>query len=120
MAMQDLKISDLINMQDALQDKMKDKWLPIIPDNGHFSLLWMFEELGEIVAIIKKRGYNAIMDDKKLRAAFVEELADTLMYYIDLMTCFGVSAHELSGAYINKHEKNMNRDFVAEHEHYLG
>ena len=116
--MQDLKISDLINMQDSLQDKMKDKWLPIIPENGHFSLLWMFEEMGEIVAIIKKRGYNAVMDDEKLRAAFVEELADTLMYFIDLTTCFGVSAQELSRAYIEKYEKNMRRDFITEHEQF--
>jgi len=117
--MKDLKISDLIAMQDALQNRMKDKWTPIIPENGHFSLLWMFEEMGELVAIIKKRGIDGIMNDETVRTGFVEELSDTLMYFIDLMTCFDVTAEELSEAFIRKHEKNMARDFVAEHENYL-
>jgi len=115
----DLKISDLIAMQNALQYKMKDKWLSITPENGHFSLLWMFEEMGELVAIIKKRGDNAIMKDEAVREAFVEELTDTLMYFTDLMTCYGVSAEELSTAFVKKHDKNMRRDFVKEHENYL-
>lgn len=50
--MKDLKISELIEMQYKLQNRMKDKWLPITPENGHFSLLWMYEEMGEIVAIM--------------------------------------------------------------------
>jgi len=115
----DLKISELINMQNILQKRMKDKWTPIIPENGHFSLLWMYEEMGELVAIIKKRGNQAIMDDEMVRTAFVEELSDALMYYIDLLTCYGVSAEEISKSYAAKHEKNMRRDFVTEHETYL-
>ncbi|MDR1703153.1 MAG: nucleotide pyrophosphohydrolase [Clostridiales bacterium] len=115
----DLKISELISMQNALQDRMKGKWTPITPENGHLSLLWMYEELGEIVAIIKKRGYRAIMDDTAVREAFVEELSDALMYFMDMMTCYGVSADELSGAFAAKHEKNMRRDFVTEHKQYL-
>ena len=59
------------------------------------------------------------MDDKTVRSAFVEELSDALMYFIDLMTCYGVSAEELSEAFITKHEKNMRRDFVTEHKEYL-
>jgi NTP pyrophosphatase (non-canonical NTP hydrolase) len=117
--MKDLKISDLIAMQNELQDRMIGKWLQIIPENGHFSLLWMLEEMGELVAIIKKRGDGAIMDDETVRAAFTEELSDTLMYFIDLMTCYGVSAEELSEAFTAKHEKNMSRDFVTEHKTYL-
>ena len=117
--MHDLKISDLIAMQNILQNRMKDKWLPISPENGHFSLLWMFEEMGEIVAIVKKRGYNAIMDDETVRTAFIEELSDVLMYFTDLMACFGISADEFSNVFIAKHEENMSRDFVTEHKNYL-
>lgn len=117
--MKDLKISELIAMQNLLQNRMKDKWLPIIPENGHFSLLWMFEEMGELVAIVKKRGDNAIMGDETVRTAFIEELSDVLMYFIDLMTCYGISAEELSEAFVAKHEKNMHRDFVNEHKNYL-
>ena len=117
--MRDLRISELIEMQNALQTRMKDKWLSITPENGHFSLLWMFEEMGEIVAIVKKRGCNAIMEDKTVRSAFVEELSDALMYFVDLMTCYGVSAEELSESFISKHGINMRRDFVTEHGEYL-
>jgi len=117
--MQNLSLNELIEMQNELQNRMKGKWTPITPENGHLSLLWMYEELGEIVAIIKKRGNIAIMNDEAVRTAFVEELTDVLMYYCDLMTCFGVSSDELSKAYITKHEKNMHRDFVSEHAKYL-
>ena len=117
--MQNLSINELIEMQNRLQNRMKDKWLPITPENGHFSLLWMYEELGEVVAIIKKRGNDAIMSDETVRSAFVEELTDVLMYYVDLITCFNISSNEISEAFIAKHEKNMHRDFVTEHAKYL-
>ena len=117
--MQNLSINELIEMQNRLQNRMKGKWLPITPENGHFSLLWMYEELGEVVAIIKKRGNDAIMNDETVRAAFVEEITDVLMYYIDLMTCFNVSSDEISEAFIAKHKKNMHRDFIMEHATYL-
>lgn len=117
--MEDLKISELIAMQNALQHKMREKWLPICPENGHYSLLWMFEEMGEVVAIIKKRGNTAIMSEETVRSAFVEELSDVLMYFVDLATCYGVTAKELSEAFAKKHEKNMHRDFVTEHKNYL-
>lgn len=117
--MLNLSINELVEMQNKLQNRMKDKWLPITPENGHFSLLWMYEELGEVVSILKKRGNAAVMNDEGVRAAFVEELTDALMYYIDLMTCFGISPEELSKAYVAKHEKNMQRDFVTEHEKFL-
>ena len=117
--MRDLKFNELIDMQNALQNRMKGKWLPINPEHGHFSLLWMYEEMGELVAIIKKRGARAIMDDNAVRAAFVEELSDTLMYFVDLMTSYSISADELARGYIAKHEKNMRRDFITEHKTYL-
>ena len=117
--MHDLIFSELIAMQNALQNRMKDKWLPINPEHGHFSLLWMYEEMGELVAIIKKRGADAIMCNETVRAAFIEELCDTLMYYVDLATCYGITAEELAKGYHEKHERNMSRDFVTEHETYL-
>ena len=117
--MQNLSINELIQMLNELQNRMKGKWPPAIPDNGHFSLLWMYEELGEVVAITKKRGNDAIMEDEAVRSAFVEELVDVLMYYVDLMTCFNVTSDEISQAFIAKHQKNMRRDFIAEHAKYL-
>ena len=39
----------------------------------------------------------------------VEEMADVLMYYNDVLLCYGISADELKEAYIAKFEKNMKR-----------
>ena len=38
-----------------------------------------------------------------------EELADVLMYYTDVLLCYGVSPEELKRAYIGKFETNMKR-----------
>ena len=117
--MADFKISELMAMQDELQARMKGKWLEITPENGHYSLLWMYEEMGEIVAALKKRGNRAVMDSPAVRSAFLEEMSDVLMYYIDLAACFGVSAGELSEAYAAKHATDMRRDYITEHGTYL-
>ena len=45
----------------------------------------------------------------KLRAALVEELSDVLMFYNDVLLCYGISAEELKKTYIAKFEKNMTR-----------
>ena len=47
--------------------------------------------------------------DVELRAHLIEELADVLMYYNDIMLCYGISAEELKQSYISKFEKNMKR-----------
>jgi len=117
--MADLKLSEFIAMQRELQEKYKGKWTPLTKENGRSSLLWMVEELGEVISIIKKRGENAVMNDETVREAFVEELADMLMYYNDALICYGITSEELSNAYMKKHMKNMGRDFIREHEEYL-
>ena len=38
-----------------------------------------------------------------------EEMADVLMYFNDIMLCYGITEEELKQTYINKFEKNMNR-----------
>ena len=47
--------------------------------------------------------------DEKLRKGLVEEMADVLMYYNDVMLCYGITAEELKQAYTEKFEKNMKR-----------
>ncbi len=49
------------------------------------------------------------MSEVELRKALVEEMADVLMYYNDVMLCYGISADELKRAYTAKFEKNMTR-----------
>ena len=46
---------------------------------------------------------------EELRKHLVEEMADVLMYYNDVMLCYGITAGELKQAYTEKFEKNMKR-----------
>ena len=115
----DLKISQMQDMQRELWEKHKDKWQPLEPYYARDSLLWMFEEIGECIAIIKKRGEGDIVGNPQVREAFVEELADVYMYFNDVFMRYGIGADEISQAYIKKHAKNMKRDFALEHQKYL-
>ncbi len=97
------------DMQNALQEKYRDQWKPICPDRGKEQLLWMIGEIGEVIDVIKKHGGEKASQDSALREHLVEELADVLMYYNDVLLCYGVSAQELKQTYIRKFEKNMTR-----------
>ena len=107
--MDDFGINEMLEMQKALQDKYKDTWETISPEIGRNKLLWMIGEIGEVIDIIKKHGGKTACEDEELRACLVEELADVLMYYNDLLLCYGISAEELKQTYISKFEKNMRR-----------
>ena len=96
-------------MQTALQERYKEKWKPISPDRGKDQLLWMIGEIGEVIDIIKKHGGETASQDEKIRADLIEELADVLMYYNDILLCYGISAEELKRSYVSKFEKNMKR-----------
>ena len=47
---------------------------------GRESLLWMIEEIGEVIAIIKNKKEKEIMENQEIREKFVEEIADVYMY----------------------------------------
>ena len=106
----DLKFSDIMDMQRQLQKKHIGEWAALTPDYGRNCILWMIEELGEAVSVIKKRGETYIMNDPVIRAAFVEEFVDVLMFMTDAFLCYGINAAELSAAFIKKHTRNMGRD----------
>ena len=105
----DFGIDEMQKMQIELQNKYKDKWESICPETGKNKLLWMIGEIGEEIDIVKKNGGTKAASDTQLRKALVEEMADVLMYYNDVMLCYGITADELKQAYIDKFEKNMNR-----------
>ena len=107
--MADFSINEMQEMQRALQDKYKHKWEPICPEVGQNKLLWMVGEIGEGIDIVKKRGGANAAATEELRKDLVEEMADVLMYYNDVMLCYGISAEELKQAYTEKFEKNMKR-----------
>ena len=107
--MADFSINEMQEMQRLLQDKYKEKWEPICSETGKNKLLWMIGEIGEVIDIIKKNGSKNASTDKKLRKELIEELADVLMYYNDVMLCYGITADELKQSYINKFQTNMKR-----------
>ena len=105
----DFTINEMQEMQKALQDKYKDKWEAIGPETGKNKLLWMVGEIGEVIDIVKKNGGTKACTDTELRKHLVEEMADVLMYYNDVMLCYGISADELKQSYSEKYRKNMER-----------
>ena len=107
--MQDFTINEMQEMQKALQEKYKDVWEPIGPETGQNKLLWMIGEAGEVIDVIKKNGGVEACTDTRLRKQLVEEMADVLMYYNDVMLCYGITAEELKNAYTEKFKKNLER-----------
>lgn len=107
--MTDFSMNEMQEMQKRLQEKYKDKWPSISPEAGKSKLLWMIGEVGEVIDIVKKHGDLNACTDAELRKALIEEMADVLMYYNDVMLCYGISAGELKQSYTSKFERNMTR-----------
>lgn len=97
------------SMQKELQDKYKEKWERICSETGKNKFLWMIGEIGEVIDIIKKNGDKSAVADSSVREHLIEEMADVLMYYNDVMLCYGITEDELKQAYIEKFQKNMKR-----------
>lgn len=117
----DLSISQMMQMQMDLFEPHKEKWSPMEPEYGKDFILFMVEEIGEVIAVIKKKGSGAIMEDPAVRQAFLSEMADVLMYYHDVLLRYHVTPEEISQAYVKKHEFNMDRNYSREYkEQYNG
>jgi len=107
--MEDFGILEMQQMQQALQEKYKGKWMPNGPETGKNQLLWMIGEIGEVIDIVKKHGGTKASSDEQLRQNLIEEMADVLMYYNEVLLCYGITAEELKQAYTEKFQRNMNR-----------
>ena len=107
--MSEFTMNEILEMQRALQEKYKHKWEPICPATGKNKMLWMIGEIGEVADIVKKHGHEAAVTDPTLRTALVEELADVLMYYGDILLCYGITPEELKTSYEAKFGRNMSR-----------
>ena len=107
--MEAFTLEDMLELQRRLQDKYKDRWEAICPENGKNKLLWMVGEIGEVADIVKKNGAEKALTVPELRSALVEEMADVLMYYGDVCLCYGISAEELAASYRDKFERTMTR-----------
>ena len=86
------------------------------PNAAKNHLLYMVEEMGECISIIKKKGIDEIMKNEAIRNRFTEEMADVLMYYIEVLNRLEISAEEFSKAYIAKHQRNLSRDYMEENK----
>ena len=107
--MSNFSINEMQSMQKELQDKYKEKWERICPETGKNKFLWMIGEIGEVIDILKKNGDKSAVADSSVREHLIEEMADVLMYYNDVMLCYGITEDELKQAYIEKFQKNMKR-----------
>ncbi len=112
----DLSISELMQKQRDLYELHKDRWEPREPEFGKEHILYMIEEIGETIAILKKKGDAAVLEDEAVRTAFLEELADILMYYTDVLLCYHVTPEEFAQAYEKKHLRNMGRNYAKEYK----
>ena len=107
--MMDLTMTEILEMQRQLQEKYKNQWEPVGPETGKNKLLWMIGEVGEVIDIVKKHSVRQLVEGGDARHDLVEELADVLMYYGDVMLCYGITADELQSVYVSKFERNMKR-----------
>ncbi len=103
-----LSISEILEMSRKLHEK--NNWKFDMAYGKDYFLL-MIEEIGESIEILMKIGEKSIMEDYEVRQKFVEELADILAYFTNLLNCFGIDSDEFCKSYSNKFEKNMSRDF---------
>ncbi len=111
-----MRISDMMELQRQLYELHKDKWDPREPESGRTHILYMIEEIGEMVSILKKKGDATILTDDAVRSAFVEEMADVMMYFTDVLLCYHITAEEFSQAFRRKAGKNMVRNYEKEYE----
>ena len=114
-----LTVRDLMDYQLRLQEKYAGVWEGDHPSTAKHHLLYAVEEIGEVSAILKKRGALEVTRDAALRAHFCEEMADVWMYLTDVLLCCGVSPEEFEQAYREKAQRNLERDFPGEHKNYL-
>ena len=111
----DLKISELKQMQFKLFD-MHEDWNDMEPKYAKDHMLYMVEELGECISIMKKKKVDSVMNDEHVRTRFIEELGDVLMYYIEVMNRLDISAEEFTKIYLDKYNTNLNRNYVEENK----
>ncbi len=112
--MADLTVNEMLEMQKRLQEKYGGKWERISCEAGKHKLLWMIGEVGEVIDIVKKNGDISACNDAETRKRLVEEMADVLMYYGDVLLRYGISADELKRAYTEKFEKTWSvGDYIS-------
>ena len=87
-------------MQMELFGLHKDEWKnDMNPESARNHMLYMIEEIGESIAIIKKKGIAAIMNDKEIRNNFITEMTDVARYYIEVINRLNITSEEYANCY---------------------
>lgn len=116
MSKENLSISEMQQMQLELYEANKEKWKDMEPKAAKNHILYMIEEIGECISIIKKKGIDAIMENPEVRSRFVEEMTDVQNYYMEVLNRLKITPEEFSKAYIEKHDVNMNRNYEEDNK----
>jgi NTP pyrophosphatase (non-canonical NTP hydrolase) len=104
-----LDMNGMREMQQTLQARYAGWWEPIDPEHGKNKILWMLAELGEAIQVVKRHPVEEIAQPGDVRHDFVEEMADVLMYFNDILLCYGITPEEFEDVYRAKHARNMTR-----------
>lgn len=108
-----LDFEEMQRMQQELHHKYHEKfgegWKELSSEIGRDKLLWMFVEAGEAADIMKKQGDAGIMEDAGVRDHFLEEMCDVLMYFNDVLICYGFTPEDVARVYREKHKRNLQR-----------
>lgn len=107
--MTDLSLKEMQEMQRNLQEKYQKKWGGLYPEKFHTMMLYLFAEAGEAVDVVKKNGHTKVLQDVDIRNHFIEEMADVLMYFNDVLLCYDITPEEFAAVYRKKHDTNMSR-----------
>lgn len=116
---EDFSFGEMLEMQKQIREKYDRYWGKLRPEVVKDKLLWMIGEASEVGDIIKKNGELATRDTPQLRAHFIEEMCDVMMYYNEILMCMDVSTDELKKAYVEKFNTNMQRWYKKEEERRL-
>ena len=115
----DLHLSDMLFLQRKLQ-ALHPEWGGITPKRAAQQLLWLIGEVGEVIDVVKKVKPAHLMETGQPRQRLAEELADVAMYLNDILCCYDISPEEFSRAYYGKMQRNLHRDWQAEHTERYG
>jgi hypothetical protein len=117
--MKDISMAEMLQMQMDLWKKNSKTWEEMSPKQARNMMLWMVEEIGEAIAIIKKKGEEEIMVDPKVREKFLEEMVDVMMYFNATLLRLNISSEEFANKYEEKQNFNMNRNFQQDYDNLI-
>ena len=117
--MKDITMAEMLQTQMDLWEQNKQTWEAMNPEQARNMMLWMIEELGEAIAIIKKKGEHEIMVDAKVRDKFIEEMVDAMMYFNAVLLRLEITSEEFASKYEEKQNHNLSRDFKKDYEEFI-